>query len=42
MTNDDPNTDAPEPATCTFTPDKLDIPESLIADLELEGCSRPI
>lgn len=32
--------DAPEPATCTFTPDELDVPESMIDDLE--ACSRPV
>jgi len=32
--------DAPEPATCTFTPDELDVSESIIDDLE--ACSRPV
>lgn len=36
----DENRDASEPATCTFTPSELDVPEFLIE--KLDGCSRPV
>jgi hypothetical protein len=39
MTDDPPDADASAPATCTFTPDELDVPEVFRPDT---GCSRPV